>query len=106
LDPFQGIAALALGWLKRTALVEWAKFLFEILFSAIVSFLIICGTMLVSSRNWPLSAGSGMIAAAVAMTVLFRKETSRLTKGMLVVLPALEANKELETDLQTITKKE
>lgn len=106
MDPFQAIAALALGWMKRTAVAAWAAFIFELLFSAIVSFLIICGTMLVSSRNWPLSAGSGMIAAAVAMTVLFRKETSRLTKGLLVVLPTLEADKELQTDLQTITKKD
>jgi ABC-type multidrug transport system permease subunit len=106
MDPFQGLANLALGWLKRTAIAEWSKFLFEILFSAVVSFLIICGTMLVSSRNWPVSVGSGMFVAGVAMTVLFRKESSRLTRGMLVVLPQLEANKEIETDLQTIQKKE
>jgi len=104
MDPFQGLATFALGWLKRTAIAEWSKFLFELAFSAAVSFLLICGVTLVSSEEWTLAVGSGMITAAVCMTVLFRKESSRLTKGMLVVLPQLEANKELEADLQTIQK--
>jgi hypothetical protein len=38
------------------------------------------------------------------MTIVFRKETSRLTKGMFVALPELEAVKELATDTQTIQK--
>jgi len=38
------------------------------------------------------------------MTVVFRKEASRLTKGMFVVLPSLEAEQELKTNLETIQK--
>jgi hypothetical protein len=106
MDPFQGLADFVLGKLKQSAIALWLRFLFEILFSAIVSFLLVWGSVLVSSRNWALAAGSGAITAAVVMTVVFRKETSRLTRGMFVVLPALEANKELNTDLQTIEKPE
>jgi hypothetical protein len=47
-----------------------------------------------------------MVAAAISMTVLFRKEASRLTKGMLVILPADEAAKELAANLQSIQKPE
>jgi hypothetical protein len=47
-----------------------------------------------------------MIFAALAMTVLFRREQSKLTKGMIVVLPEAEAGKELATDFQTIQKSE
>jgi ABC-type multidrug transport system permease subunit len=106
MDPFQGLADFVLGKLKQSAIALWLRFLFEILFSAIVSFLLIAGSVLVSSRSWALAVGSGAITAAVVMTVVFRKETSRLTRGMFVVLPALEANKELTTDLQTIQKPE
>jgi ABC-type multidrug transport system permease subunit len=106
MDPFQGLADFVLGKLKQSAIALWLKFLFEILFSASVSFLLIFGSALVTSRNWALAVGSGAITAAVVMTVVFRKETSRLTRGMLVVLPALEAEKELATDLQTIQKPE
>jgi hypothetical protein len=103
-DPFQGLASLILGKLKDSTIALWWKFLFELLFSAVVAFLIVCGVTLVSSDSWKFAIGTGMVTAAVCMTVVFRKETSRLTKGMFVVLPELEANKELSTDLQTIQK--
>lgn len=105
MNPFDALATFVLGRLKQSATAAWMKFIFELVFSAIGSFLFICGGVLVSSRSWTLAAGSGMIVAAIAMTALFRKEQARLTKGMLVVLPSAEAAKEIETDLQTIEKK-
>ena len=104
MDPFQGLAEFVLGRLKQSAIALWLKFLFEILFSASVSFLLICGSVLVTSEEYTLAIGSGMITAAVVMTVVFRKETSRLTRGMFVVLPELEAEKELASNLETIQK--
>lgn len=106
MDPFQGLASLILGKLKDSTIALWWKFLFELLFSGAVSFLLVCGVTLVSSKSWAIAAGTGMLTSAVCMTVVFRKESSRLTKGMLVVLPELEAVKEVETDLQTIQKSE
>ena len=104
IDPFAGLATFILGRLKESLIGAWMRFLFEMAFSGVVSFLLVWGSVLVSTRNWALAAGSGGITAAVCMTALFRKETSRLTRGMLVVLPELEANKELTTDLLTIQK--
>jgi hypothetical protein len=101
-DP---LADLILGKIEHSMIGAWLKFLFEMAFSAVGSFLIICGFSLTLTRSWALATGNGMMSAAIAMAVLFRKETSRLTKGMLVVLPELEANKEVEADLQTIQKK-
>jgi hypothetical protein len=106
MDPFQGLATFVLGRLKDSTIALWWKFLFEISFSAGASFLLIFGSVLISSRNWALAVGSGAITSSVVMAVVFRKETSRLTRGMFVVLPELEANKELQTDLQTIQKPE
>jgi len=90
--------------IKEGVWASWLKFLFEMSFSAIVSFLFTCGTVLVTTRSYPVAIGSGMILAAIAMATLFRRERSRLTKGMLVVIPEAEATEEIATDLQTIQK--
>ena len=75
-------------------------------FSAIVSFLFSCGLVLFAQGPTCVAVGSGMIFAACAMTYLFRREASRLTKGMIVVLPADEAAKELAANFQVIQKPE
>ena len=106
MNPFDALATFVLGKLKQSATAAWFKFLFEMGFSAITSFLVIFGSVLVSTKSWATAVGTGAITASVALTYLFRKESSRLTKGMLVVLPELEADKELNTDLQTIQKKD
>ena len=104
MNPFDAIATFVLGKIKEGIWAQWLRFLFELLFSALVSFLFTCGTVLVSTRSAALAIGSGMIVASLSLTVLFRRESSKLTKGMLVVLPSAEAAKELATDFQTIQK--
>jgi hypothetical protein len=105
-NPFNAIAELILGRIRDGIIAAWLKFLFELIFSAIVTFLFVCGTILVTSDEVVIAIGSGMIGAALSMTVLFRRESSKLTKGMLVVLPSAEAAKELATDFQVIQKAE
>ena len=101
--------------MKESLISAWLKFLFQLCFSAVVSFLFTCGTILATAQSITpkdtdpaiiadLAIGSGMVMAAIVLTALFRRESSRLTKGMLVVLPAAESAKEIETDLQTIQK--
>lgn len=104
MNPFDAIATLILGKIKDGIWAQWLRFLFELLFSAVVSFLFTCGSVLVSTKSAAIAIGSGMIVASLALTVLFRRESSKLTKGMLVVLPSAEAAKELATDFQTIEK--
>jgi len=104
MNPFDAIATLVLGKIKEGIWAAWLKFLFELGFSASVSFLFTAGTILVSTRSAALAIGGGMIMAALALTYLFRRESSRLTRGMLVVLPSAEAAKEMATDFQTIQK--
>jgi hypothetical protein len=103
-NPFNAIAELILGKIKEGFIAAWAKFLFELIFSAVVSFLFVCGTALCADADAGLAIGGGMVMAALSMVVLFRRESSKLTRGMLVVLPSAEAAKELETDLQVIQK--
>ena len=104
MNPFDAIATFVLGKIKEGVWAEWLRFLFELLFSAIVSFLFTCGSVLVTTRSVAIAIGSGMVVASLALTVLFRRESSKLTKGMLVVLPSAEAAKDLATDFQTIEK--
>jgi hypothetical protein len=104
MDPFQAGVNFLLGRLQQSATAAWLKFLFEMLFSAIVSFLFICGSVLATTKSPSVAIGSGMVMAAIAMTTLFRREKSKLTKGMLVVLPSAEAAQEIATDLQSIQK--
>jgi hypothetical protein len=104
MDPLGDLATFVLGRLKQSATAQWFKFLFELGFSAVVSFLFGCGTLLFGRAPAGVAVGFGMIWAAMAMTYLFRRETSRLTRGMLVALPGDEAAKELAAGFQTIEK--
>lgn len=106
MNPFDALATFALGKIKEGIWAQWLKFLFELSFSAVVSFLFSCGSLLALKISVEIAIGSGMIWAAMAMVYLFRRETSRLTKGMLVALPGDEAAKEMNSDFQTIQKPE
>lgn len=104
MNPFDALATFVLGKIKEGLYAQWLKFLFELGFSAVVSFLFSCGTLLFGKAPAGVAIGFGMIWAAMAMVYLFRRETSRLTKGMLVALPGEEAEKELAANFQTIQK--
>jgi hypothetical protein len=101
--PLEALAGFVLGRLKQSMLSQWWKLLFELAFSATVSFLFVCGTVILSTKSVVIGAGSGMVMAALCMTVLFRR--SPLTKGMMVVLPAAEAVKEMDAQFQTVERK-
>jgi hypothetical protein len=105
-NPFDALAEFVLGKIKEGLYAAWLKFLFELGFSAVVSFLFSAGTLLFAKAPAGVAIGFGMIWAAMALVYLFRRESSRLTKGMLVALPGEEAEKELAANFQTIQKPE
>lgn len=102
MDPLGALAEFVLGKMKQSAMAQWAKLLFTMGFSAAVSFLFVCGSVLALRQPAAFAIGSGMVMAAMAMVVLFRR--SPLTKALMVVLPAAEAAKEIETNFQVIEK--
>ncbi len=102
MDPLGALAEFVLGKMKQSAMALWLKLLFTMAFSAAVSFLFVCGTMLGLGQPAAFAIGGGMVMAALAMTVLFRR--SPLTAGLMVVLPGAEAAKEIETNFQVIEK--
>ncbi len=111
INPFDSIAKFFLGVLEQKTVQNWLKLLFELIASGLFTFLFICGGALgacvvakvAPAYCWISAVGSGMVSAAISMTVVFRR--SPLTKGMLLVLPSAEAAKGLATDLQTIERK-
>lgn len=104
MNPADAILGFVWNKIKEGIWAQWLKFLFELSFSAVTSFLFVCGTVLCSTRSATIAIGSGMVMAAIALTVLFRRESSKLTRGMLVVLPGDEAAKEIATDIQVLQK--
>jgi hypothetical protein len=104
MNPFDAIASFVFDKIKEGVWAQWLKFLFELCFSAVVSFLFTCGTLLASTHSDSTAIGAGMVMAAICLVTLFRREKSKLTKNMLVVLPSAEAAQEIATDLQTIEK--
>jgi hypothetical protein len=106
MNPFDALATFALGKIKEGVWAQWLKFLFELAFSAVVSFLFSCGTLLFAKAPAGIAIGFGMIWAAMALVYLFRRESSKLTRGMIVALPGDEAAKEMQSNFQTIQKPE
>ena len=102
MDPLNALAIFVLGKMKQSAMALWFKLLFTMSFSAVAAFLFMFGTTLIGTKDWALSVGLGCISSAVCMVALFRQ--SKLTKGLQVVLPAGEAEREIHADLQTINK--
>lgn len=118
MDVASAVVDLVFDKLKVSATAAWLRFLFELIFSAIASFLTVAGSTLSTyaaasilkgtpfhgAAVWALSIGLGMSATAISLVSLFRRENSKLTRGMLAILPSNEAAAELEANLQTIQK--
>lgn len=112
MNPFSALADLAVGFWKAGKAQAWAKLIFELLCSGVISFLVTCGGVLGTSAAagkiapafcWLLGIGAGMVTAGICMTVVFRR--SPLTKGLMLVLPSEEAAKEIAASLQVIERK-
>jgi hypothetical protein len=81
---------------------KYCRLVFSMAFSGIVTFLFVAGSTMGSLGESVHGVGAGMAAAAVAMTVVYRR--SELAKGTTVALPQAEADLELNSNLQVITK--
>jgi len=102
MDPFNAIGNVFLGWMKDKIIQHWLNLLFELIWSGLLSFLFVCGSALAAKVMAGVAIGAGMVTSAVCMTIVFRR--SPLTKNLLLVLPAAEALKEIQTDTQTIQR--
>lgn len=105
MDPFGALATFVLGKIKEGVWAQWLRLLFEIAVSAVVSFLFVCGGMLAAGQRAGVAIGGGMVTAALIIVAFLRRDAGKLTKGMFFVFPAGEAQKEIDTGLETLQKK-
>lgn len=108
-DPFSAIAEFVLGRIKDGIWAQWLRFLFELAFSALCSFLLVAGGTMMGTASFEgmiAGCGAGMVMAALSMVYLFRRERSKLTAGMIIALPSSESAKEIATDFEVIQKSE
>jgi hypothetical protein len=118
LDPSSAIVGFIWDKIKEGVWAQWLRLLFQIFFSAIVSFLYgfsatvaLCGvailagapTDLTPAWTFVLALGSGAGWAAISATKAFRAAPDKLMKGVQVVLPEAEAAEEFAQKFQTQT---
>jgi hypothetical protein len=112
------LAKFILGRLEAGVWAQWLRLLFELIYSGLASFLwgfgitvgALGGSVLAGAAEVPaglifvMGAGAGSLWAVVSMTALIRSDPAKLLRGVKIVLPSAEALKEMNSDLQTITK--
>lgn len=103
MDWVQGAVALITNLIKIHKVDLWARLYFSLAFSFVISGSFVTGTALAAKSSYATALGSGLIAASVSATVVFR--TNPLTKGLSVTLPVEEAKTEIGAGLQTINRK-
>ena len=103
MDPFRALASFILGKFEQSLIARWAKFLFCLGFSGIVTFLGVCGVMLAGSGDYALAIGSGMITSAVMMlAVYFGWPDGNLRKGMFIAVPENLVEKQSDPKIDRI----
>jgi uncharacterized membrane protein SpoIIM required for sporulation len=88
--------------LKQSAVALWLKLLFTLGFSATVAFLFMAGTVMLKTGSALIGIATGMISAAICMLGVF--QSSKLTRGLLVVVPKAVTEVEAQTATQVISK--
>ena len=89
-------------WIKKGIWATWLKFLFLLIFSAVVSYLVVDGGALVKGVPELIARGYGYLAAAGALTLCFSINGAKLFKGMSAIIPSQEVIAQLETEFQKV----
>jgi hypothetical protein len=90
------------GFWNAKKVGEQLRLTFGIGFSYVISGTFAMGTALLSGASYPRSVGTGLVSASVMATVAYRR--SALSRGTTVALPAAEADVELSSNTQVITR--
>jgi hypothetical protein len=88
--------------IKKGIWAQWLKFLFVLVFSAVVSYLTVDGYLLAKGGEELIARGTAYLAAAGALTLCFLVNGARLMKGMTAIIPNQEVIATLETEFQQI----
>ena len=89
-------------WIKKGIWATWLKFLFLLVFSAVVSYLVVDGGALVKGVPELIARAYGYLAAAGALTLCFITNGAKLFKDMSAIIPNQEVIAQLETEFQQV----
>jgi len=96
------IGNLVWDWIKKGIWATWLKFLFLLVFSAVVSYLTVNGGLLSKGTPELIARGFGQLAAAGALVLCFIVNGAKLFKGMSAIIPNQEVVAALETQYQQV----
>lgn len=102
MDWVTGVANLITGLVKAHRLNEWVKLIIQLIASDLLSWQFTEGSALSATTPPMIARGLGLVAGAVMATVIWRR--SPLTRGLMLALPAKEAEVELDSNTQVIQK--
>jgi fatty acid desaturase len=91
------LGTFLVGILKNSLIAQWWKVLFKMIFSAVVSYLVVNGTLLTGGKGELIARGAGNLAAAGALIVCFAQSKDKVFKDMTVAIPNSEVVATLET---------
>jgi hypothetical protein len=97
-DPLGFIADL----IHQHKIDLWTWLFVQLIFSFVIGFSFTYGAALRASETPWHALGDGLVMASICAVKVWR--SSQLTKDSTVVLPAKEADEELDSNLQTIRK--
>ena len=89
-------------WRKTTKLFAWISLIFQMSFSAFVTFCGVCGGILAAGKPWSVAIGFGLCGVATTLATFFA--SSDLTRGMMFVRPTQLAQDEIQQS-EAITRK-
>jgi len=86
-DPFRAVADIIVGIHNAGKVQGWARLIFSMVASYLISLNVIAGTMLAAGSPWGVALGSGMLAGAGFSFVAFTRANRKLTEGVVLAVP-------------------
>ncbi len=93
IDPLNIVATLR----RDTKLFQWISLLFQMAFSAVVTFCGTVGSALIAHTSTAIAIGYGLLSVASVLAIFFG--ASDLTRGMMFVRPEKLAEAQLKQDV-------
>jgi hypothetical protein len=88
--------------IKKGIWAQWLKLLFLLVFSGLVTYLVVDGSYLMAGKSELVARGYGYTSAAGALILCFVTNGAKLMKGMSAIVPNQEIVATLTTEFQKV----
>jgi len=101
-DIISGVFTGINQFIEYRRINEWTKLILSCVFTFWLSAAFSCGALMAAKTATAVAVGTGLMTGSSLATLVFRR--SPLSKGLILALPEKEAEVEMNTNLQVITK--